>query len=109
MEKEREARIEKKEKQEKSWELLRVCMAYLKENEKSWKIEEEERMTPKKRKEEKNRKKIEIQNKKEDNEIQKKLQKHGREYLNMKKEEETGTEGNQSKHLEKMEKRGREN
>ena len=63
MEREREERIEKKEKQEKSWELLRHCMAYLKEHEKTWKIEKEERMTLKKRKEEKDKKKIEMQNK----------------------------------------------
>ena len=45
MEKEREAKIEEKEKKERSWELLRLCTSYLKENEKSWKIEEEDRLT----------------------------------------------------------------
>ena len=38
IERQREARIENMEKQEKSWELLRECMAYLKENEKTWKM-----------------------------------------------------------------------
>ena len=32
LEKEREARIEESEKKEKSWEMLRVCTSYLKEN-----------------------------------------------------------------------------
>ena len=56
MEREREERLEKKEKQEKSWELLKECITYLKANEKTWKVEEEERLTERKRKEAKNRK-----------------------------------------------------
>ena len=53
--------------------MLRVCMAYLKENKKSWKIEEEERMTLKKRKEEKNRKMVELKNNKEEKDLQKRI------------------------------------
>ena len=57
MNKEREAQIEKKEKKEKSWELLRTCMKYLKENEKHWKIEAEDRLTERQKKEQRNREK----------------------------------------------------
>ena len=62
LEKERECRIEKKEKQEKSWELLRECTKFLKENEKNWKREEEERLTERNKKEIKNKKKRQEQN-----------------------------------------------
>ena len=43
------------EKKEQSWELLRQCTQFLKENESKWKNEEEDRKTEKQRKEEKNR------------------------------------------------------
>ena len=39
MDKIREEQIEKADKKEKSWELLRECTAFLKENEKSWVME----------------------------------------------------------------------
>ena len=52
--KERENRIEQKEKQEKSWELLRECVKYIKEHGKEWKKEEEERLTERQKKEKKN-------------------------------------------------------
>ena len=52
---EREEKIERAEKMEKSWELLRECMAYLKENEKSWKRDEDDRQTERRRKEQQNR------------------------------------------------------
>ena len=54
-----EKEIEKKErseKKEKSWELLRECTRFLKENEKTWKIEEHDRKSERQQKEEKNRK-----------------------------------------------------
>ena len=35
----RSEQIEKADKKEKSWELLRECTAFLKENEKSWVME----------------------------------------------------------------------
>ena len=37
----REEQIEKADKKEKSWELLRECTRYLKEHEKNWKQEED--------------------------------------------------------------------
>ena len=40
MNREREEKIEKAQKKEKSWELLRECTNYLKENEKAWKQEQ---------------------------------------------------------------------
>ena len=43
--KERKDRIEEAEKQEKSWELLRECVGYIKENKKAWKREDEEKLT----------------------------------------------------------------
>ena len=55
MEKERQKRIEGAEKQEKSWELLRECVGYIKENEKAWKREEEEKLTERQKKEQKNK------------------------------------------------------
>ena len=39
MDKIREEQIEKADKKEKSWELLRECTAFLKENESSWTME----------------------------------------------------------------------
>ena len=39
LEKVREEKIEKADKKEKSWELLRVCTAFIKENESSWTME----------------------------------------------------------------------
>ena len=41
MEKEAEERIERKLKKESSWQLLRECTTFLKENEKGWKIEDQ--------------------------------------------------------------------
>ena len=41
MEKEAEERIERKLRKESSWQLLRECTTFLKENEKSWKIEDQ--------------------------------------------------------------------
>ena len=41
LDKEREDLIEEAQKKEKSWELLRVCTTYLKENEKNWKQEDD--------------------------------------------------------------------
>ena len=52
--KEREEKIERAQKQEKSWELLKECIGFLKENEKAWKIEEDERLTERQKKEKKN-------------------------------------------------------
>ena len=46
-------RIERKEKNEKSWELLRECVNYIEENEKKWKVEDEERLTGRQKKERK--------------------------------------------------------
>ena len=39
LERERQEKIEKAEQKEKSWELLRECTSFLKENEKSWKFD----------------------------------------------------------------------
>ena len=41
LEKKREEQIEKKEKKEKSWALLRECKDFLRENDKKWKLETE--------------------------------------------------------------------
>ena len=54
LEKERIDKKERAENKEKSWELLRECTRYLKDNEKKWKIEEEERKTERQKKDDKN-------------------------------------------------------
>ena len=56
IEKERRERQDKAEKQEQSWELLRVCVGFIKETETSWKVEEEERLTDRQKKERLNKK-----------------------------------------------------
>ena len=54
MENERQEQIDKANKKEKSWEVLRACTSFLKENEKTWKIDLE-KMKLKKKQEDKNR------------------------------------------------------
>ena len=49
-------RLEAQNKKKQSWELLRTCVDFIKTNEKIWKIEEEERLTVRQRKERLNKK-----------------------------------------------------
>ena len=57
LEKEREEKIERKEKLELSWELLRECTRFLKENEKTWKKDGDNQLTERQKKEIKNKEK----------------------------------------------------
>ena len=54
LERERQEQVEKAQKNEKRWEMLRECTAFLKENEKSWKFESNKPQL-KKKKEDKTR------------------------------------------------------
>ena len=54
--KEKEELLEKKNKKQKSWEMLRTCVEYIKENEKKWKVEEDDRLTVRQRTERLNKK-----------------------------------------------------
>ena len=49
----RKTRIDKSEKMEESWELLRICMGYIRENSERWKKEEKERQEKAQKEEEK--------------------------------------------------------
>ena len=71
--KERKDRIEGAEKQEKSWELLRECVGYIKENEKAWKREDEDKLTERQKKEQKNKLK-QTEKKQNEQEANKQLQ-----------------------------------
>ena len=55
IERARQEKIEKKEKKEQSWQLLRECRNFLRENEKTWKFIENEKPKLKKKAEEKNK------------------------------------------------------
>ena len=55
LENERIEKKERSEKKEKIWELLRECTRFLKENEKTWKIEEHDRKSERQQKEDKNK------------------------------------------------------
>ena len=106
---ERDAKIEEAQKQKKSWELLRECLAFLKGNEKKWKVEEEDRTTERQRKEKKNL----LKQKQAQKQIQQKITNTWKlipehEQRNLIKEEgkkkTSRPKRNQSKRMEEMEK-----
>ena len=69
LEKEQEERIARAEKQEESWQLLRECIGYIKENEKAWKREVEDGLTERQKKEKKNKLKQEERKKQESDSV----------------------------------------
>ena len=108
IEKAREKKIEEKEKKEKSWQLLRECLAFLKEKDKSWKVEADERLTERKRKEALNRRNQLKERREKEEELQQKimatwtkLPEH--EQRNLIKQEE------KRRHIEKSKKSGSRN